>query len=466
MIKKIIFVVAISVCLFLFFNKESQAQDTFSPEVKIFNASNLSLQKNFFAFDRRFRGGVNLATCDLTGDKVDEIIVGAGRGGGPHVRVFNKDGRYLGVDFFPFRSNFRGGVNVACGDIDGDKTNELIFAQGADGQAWVKVYENDRIKTVVSNFLAYSPDFRGGVDVATGDINGDGKDEIITGPGVGGGPHVRVFNGRGQFLGLDFWPYQSNFRGGVDVATGNIDGGREDEIITSQRSFGQAWIKVYKANREKQILGQFLAFSPSHRGGATVSAGDIDRDGADEVIAAVGGGGGPQIRAFEGHGQPLAFNFFAYPQDFRGGVKVSFGKFENGEGKVLTGPSRLVFERATYPYYKYIEVNLSRQNLKYFEGGKKIDEFLISSGKGFRRTPTGTFRIQRKVIAGLMAGPGYYLPGVPYVMGFLGPYTIHGTYWHNNFGHPMSHGCVNAPTPKARELYSWVDIGTPVVIHY
>jgi hypothetical protein len=466
MLKKInFFAIVALISLFLFLGKESKALDTFPPEVKIFNISNLNLQKNFFAFDVGFRGGVNLATCDLTGDGIDEIVVGAGQGGGPHVRIFDLNGNYLGRDFFPFRLDFRGGVNVACGDVDGDKTNELIFAQSSSGQAWVKVYENDKAKTIISNFLAYAPDFQGGVNIAAGDVNGDGKDEIITGPGVGGGPHVRVFNQYGQFLGLDFWPFREDFRGGVSVASGNVDGGKEDEIIVAQNSLGQAWVKVYKTNHERTILGEFLAFSPTHLGGAWVSSGDINHDGRDEVIVASGARGGPHIRVFEASGKPLSLNFFAYPSDFRGGVKIAFGKFKNEKG-IIAGPGRLVFERARYPYYKYIEINLSQQSLKYFEGGRKVDEFLISSGRSGWRTPTGIFRIQRKVLAELMAGPGYYLPAVPYVMGFLGSYTIHGTYWHNNFGHPMSHGCINAPTPKARELYFWADIGTPVVIHY
>jgi lipoprotein-anchoring transpeptidase ErfK/SrfK len=65
-----------------------------------------------------------------------------------------------------------------------------------------------------------------------------------------------------------------------------------------------------------------------------------------------------------------------------------------------------------------------------------------------------------------MSGPGYWLPNVPYVMYFFGAYAIHGTYWHNNFGRPMSHGCINLSTPAAAWLFSWASIGTPVVTHW
>ncbi len=84
------------------------------------------------------------------------------------------------------------------------------------------------------------------------------------------------------------------------------------------------------------------------------------------------------------------------------------------------------------------------------------------------RTPTvvGRFRIQTKLTSTRMSGPGYDLPGVPYTMYFYKGYAIHGTYWHNNFGRPMSHGCINMRTPDAAWLFNWASIGTLVVTHY
>jgi len=161
----------------------------------------------------------------------------------------------------------------------------------------------------------------------------------------------------------------------------------------------------------------------------------------------------------------LGVNFQAYDTNFRGGVDVAGGNLDGGDVReIVTGPGRRALESSNYDYYKYIEVDLSEQKLKYFEGGRKIDEYLISSGLS-GATPVGTFTVNKKIVAATMAGPGYNLPGVPYIMSFLGPYTIHGTYWHNNFGNPMSHGCVNMYTPQAKMLYEWADIGTPVVIH-
>lgn len=119
---------------------------------------------------------------------------------------------------------------------------------------------------------------------------------------------------------------------------------------------------------------------------------------------------------------------------------------------------------------KWIDVNLSQQRLTAYEGNKAVFSSLVSTG--LRGTPTvvGTFQIYIKYGSQAMSGGSgssyYYLPGVPYVMYFYQNYAIHGTYWHNKFGQPMSHGCVNLPTPAAQFIYNWAPMGTTVNIHY
>ena len=114
---------------------------------------------------------------------------------------------------------------------------------------------------------------------------------------------------------------------------------------------------------------------------------------------------------------------------------------------------------------KWIEVDLSEQRLYAHENGKVVFTTLISSGRYPYRTPIGRFRVWLKVRSQTMSGPGYRLPNVQWVMYFAGENAIHGTYWHNNFGHPMSHGCINATNQAARWLYNWAPKGTLVVVH-
>jgi len=113
----------------------------------------------------------------------------------------------------------------------------------------------------------------------------------------------------------------------------------------------------------------------------------------------------------------------------------------------------------------WIDVNLSNQSLCLFHSGG-TNCFTVSTGLPYTPTPVGTYHIWIKIPSTLMAGPGYYLPGVPWTMYFYRGYGIHGTYWHNNFGHPMSHGCVNMRTPEAQFVYDRVSVGTRVVVHY
>lgn len=113
----------------------------------------------------------------------------------------------------------------------------------------------------------------------------------------------------------------------------------------------------------------------------------------------------------------------------------------------------------------WIDVNLSTQTLCLFHSGG-TNCFLVSTGMPWTPTPAGTFSIWIKLTSTTMSGPGYYLPGVPYTMYFYKGYGIHGTYWHNNFGHPMSHGCVNMRTPEAQFVFDRVSVGTRVVVHY
>jgi lipoprotein-anchoring transpeptidase ErfK/SrfK len=116
--------------------------------------------------------------------------------------------------------------------------------------------------------------------------------------------------------------------------------------------------------------------------------------------------------------------------------------------------------------FRWIDVDLTNQRLVAYEGERPVRSVIVSTGLPRTPTVTGRFKIYVKYRAARMSGPGYDLPGVPYVMYFYRGYGLHGTYWHNNFGRPMSHGCVNLPTPEAEWLFNWASVGTPVVVHY
>jgi hypothetical protein len=114
----------------------------------------------------------------------------------------------------------------------------------------------------------------------------------------------------------------------------------------------------------------------------------------------------------------------------------------------------------------WVEIDLSMQALYAYRGSQIISSFLVSTGTNSYPTVTGTYKIYAKYPTYTMVGPGYNLPDVPYSIFFYKGYSIHGTYWHSNFGTPMSHGCVNMNTNDAAWVYNQSSIGTYVFIHY
>lgn len=115
---------------------------------------------------------------------------------------------------------------------------------------------------------------------------------------------------------------------------------------------------------------------------------------------------------------------------------------------------------------KWIEVILSSQTVIAWEGQVAVRRMIVSTGLPGTPTVTGRFNVYAKYVSAPMSGPGYYLPAVPHTMYFYRGYALHGAYWHNNFGQPMSHGCVNLNLADAAWLFDWTPMGTLVVVHY
>mgnify|MGYP000421619878 CR=1 FL=1 len=269
------------------------------------------------AYGPDFFAGVEIAAGDIDGDGKDEIITGPGPGGGPHIKIFN-DNFALKGQFFAYAPSFRGGVMVASGDVNGDGKDEIITGAGPGGGPHVRVF--DARGKLLLQFFAYAPSFKGGVTVASGDINGDGKDEIITGAGPGGGPHVRVFDGKGSEV-MQFFAYDKSFRGGIKPAFGKVTSKNgKANIITVPMSKSESRIRVFdKTGRQ---VAEWLAFHSKFKGGASIAASDMDNDGLDEIIVGAGPGGAPHVRVFEGDGF-VSGSFYAFKEDFKGGVNVS-----------------------------------------------------------------------------------------------------------------------------------------------
>ncbi len=284
------------------------------PHVKVLEQNNL--KEEFFAFDNKFRGGLSLASGDLDNDGKKEIVVGLGKGTYPWVKIFSENGN-LEEQSMIYNQNFRGGLEVAVGDTDADGVLEIITGPGTGGGPDIKVF--DYQGHIKGSFMAFDKKFRGGVFVAAGDVNGDGRDEIIVAPMSGFEPWVKIFDQQGNLL-TSFLAFDVKFRQGVRIAAGDVNGDGRDEIIVGAGKSDTPQVRIF--NFKGELLSNFLAFDKKFRGGVFVAAGDINGDSKDEIITGAGVSGGPQVRVFDLKGE-LQLQFFAYDSKFRGGVRVA-----------------------------------------------------------------------------------------------------------------------------------------------
>ena len=296
------------------------------------------------------RYGVNVAVGNIDGQGNDEIITGAGPGAvfGPHVRAFTGDGAAVPAVSFQAYGTHKFGVNVVCGDIDGDGSDEIITGAGPGAVfgPHVRAFNYDGSGSVnpVSgvSFFAYGTP-KWGVNVAAGDIDGDGYDEIVSGAGPGAvyGPHVRGWNVDGGSVspmsGVSFLAYGTN-KFGVNVTCGDIDGDGMDEIVTGAGPgsvFGphlRAWNYDGGTLTSIDSVNQFVFGGMGLRYGVNVGTGDMDGDGVEEILVGAGPdpGVGAQVEVYNLDGGTLTriLDFEAYPSDtITHGVNVTVGEF-------------------------------------------------------------------------------------------------------------------------------------------
>ncbi len=272
--------------------------------VSVYDGPTNSLVGDLTPFDRAFTGGARVATADITGDFVDDVVVAAGPGSAPWVQVY--DGVTLAKvrGFLAYAETFTGGVAIAAGDIDGDGRADIVTGAGAMGGPHVKVFDGHDVTAstppgdvtvpATRSFFAYEPDFLGGVTVAVADVNADGAADIVTGAGVGGGPRVRAFAGRNLEVLCDFFAFDPDSRVGVSVAAGDFGDGRV-RVAAAELDGGHT-VRLYDEGRLSREYTPFGQGTPA----AGVAAHDLTGRGHSSLVVTTGRGAKPQVVVLDG----------------------------------------------------------------------------------------------------------------------------------------------------------------------
>lgn len=347
----------------------------------------LGLNAKTFAFDHVFantgnhtvsvtvndnHGGVGTASLTVSITAVapptftDLVAVGAGTNGGSVVRVYDPAGKLLST-FQPFDPSFHGEVHTATGDINGDGVDDIVAGAGPGGGPHVQAFDGKsllagqvvHIAGPLGSFFAYTAAFRGGVNVAVGDVNGDGHPDIVTGAGPGGGPHVIAYDAlTGQRI-TTFYAYDPAFTGGVTVAAGDILGTGHAQIVTGAGPGGGPHVRVFDHD---QVVKEFFAYTAAFHGGVNVAAGDVTGDGKADIITGAGAGGGPHIKVFDGVSLATVRSFFAYEAAFHGGVRVAMANLDaDANAEIIVGAGPL-----GGPHVRYVDNDINNTQLNSF----------------------------------------------------------------------------------------------------
>lgn len=269
-------------------------------KVEVIDSITGTVLRSFDAFESSFRGGVRVASGDVTGDGLDDIITATGTGGGARVRVF--DGADMSANpqpiltFQPYPRSYRGPVNVAAGDVNGDGRAEIIVGAAAGSLPELRVFDLEYngtanpTPTLLSKFKAF-PKVSGGVRVAAGDIDGDGLTEWIVTSGTSS--EVRVFDGDGTPI-TKFQGFGKTVRTGAVATAGDLDADGRDELILGTAK-GAAQIATFAFNGA--AFAPVKTFSPlASIAGLRLAVADINRDGIAEIVAAQAAGSRSELQ--------------------------------------------------------------------------------------------------------------------------------------------------------------------------
>ena len=269
--------------------------------------------------------GFDVSSGDVNGDGESEIVLAAEKGSEPWVRIYSKTGKLL-KQFLAYDKTFKGGVRLAVGDFDNNGIADIVVAPGIGGGPHVRIFNGEG--RVLRQFFAGNSKDRGGLTVAIGDIDNNGQNEIIVGSGVNELPLVKIYNNNAKLQG-SFLAYPKTYTDGINIAVGSVYGRKDNHkqsIVVAPAGKFKPQVRIF--NNFGVLKNDFLAYGENWQGGVNIAVGDISNDGLGEIITGAKSGATPHVRVFSSDGS-LIDSFYAYADNFTGGVSVGLLKFNN-----------------------------------------------------------------------------------------------------------------------------------------
>ncbi len=261
---------------------------------------------------------INVASGDFNGDGQTEIAVTPQSGAQSEVRIYRTNGQMI-KKFLAYENKFTGGVNLASGDINGDGIDELIMAPAHNRRAEIKIM-NKNFKLRLS-WLAYPANYLGGANLSVADLNKDGRAEIATMPASSASAQIKIFNYTGKLLS-QWLAYEAQLKGEFKLVALNAYSalGSNPIIAVAAGKNMLPYVKIFTP--DGRLINSFMAYEADFNEGINIASADVDNDGQAEIITGAGAGQAPLLSLFKQNGT-LIKSYYSDKKTLTQGVSVA-----------------------------------------------------------------------------------------------------------------------------------------------